>query len=243
MTSDAAEAVIKFYVEGMEVALKVLGAGAKNLAVMLYVMSKDKKTSKGRVKLNDMLKTGKSLQLFALDKKDLKKFHEEAKYYGVSYCMLANKKDKANDGMVDILVKEDDALRINRIIDRYKLAAIDTVSVRSEINKDKINDMVSNAEKDNTYVANLDELANELLSPPKTEEVSNPELATTEKNPLSERSYKSRDNLGVNSNSKKPSVRAELTEIKEELKRSNSSNKRNINRDTKISKNKRKKER
>ena len=49
--SESAEVLVRMTLEGMEVALKIAGSGAKNLAVMLYTMAKDKKTTKGKTNL------------------------------------------------------------------------------------------------------------------------------------------------------------------------------------------------
>ena len=40
-SSDSAEAIVKLSLEGMEVALKIAGTGAKNIAIMLYTIMKD----------------------------------------------------------------------------------------------------------------------------------------------------------------------------------------------------------
>ena len=45
---------------------------------------------------------------------------EEAKRYGVVYCVLKGR-GKEKDGMADILVRAEDASRINRIVERFRL--------------------------------------------------------------------------------------------------------------------------
>ena len=56
-----------------------------------------------------MLKSGKELKVFSVKYDDLKKFTEEAKRYGVLFSALIDKKQKNVDGMVDIMVKAEDA--------------------------------------------------------------------------------------------------------------------------------------
>ena len=56
-------------------------------------LSKEKKQTKGKTRLTNMLKTGKPLQIFTIKAEDLKKFSQEAKKYGILYCALANKKN------------------------------------------------------------------------------------------------------------------------------------------------------
>ena len=82
-----------------------------------------------------MLKSGKELKVFSVKQEDFKKFTEEAKRYGVLYSALINK--KAKDGVIDILVKAEDASKINRIVQRFDLAKFDEVAIRGEIQKTK----------------------------------------------------------------------------------------------------------
>ena len=96
-SSDSAEELIKIYLDGVEVALRIAGTGAKNIGAMLIAMSKEKTQTKGKTKLTNMLKTGKPLSIFTIKAEDLKKFSQEAKRYGVLYCALANKKNSKID--------------------------------------------------------------------------------------------------------------------------------------------------
>ena len=73
------------------------------------------------MKLTRMLQTGKPLKIFTISKADLKVFAKEAKTYGITYCAIRDKKSKEVDDMVDVIVKEEDASRINRIVEKFKL--------------------------------------------------------------------------------------------------------------------------
>lgn len=83
-----------------------------------------------------MLKSGKELKVFTVKEEDLRKFTEEAKRYGVLFCALKSR-GKSVDGMVDIMVRAEDASKINRIVDRFNLATVDTASIKSEIQNQK----------------------------------------------------------------------------------------------------------
>ena len=78
-----------------------------------------------------MLKSGKELKVFAIHHSDLKKFCEEAKHYGVLYSVLKEKNN--TDGIVDIMVRSEDASKISRIVDKFDLATIDTKAIRESI--------------------------------------------------------------------------------------------------------------
>ena len=47
-SGDAAEQIVRMSLEGFEVAAKITGAGAKNIAVLLYAILKEEKRPKGR---------------------------------------------------------------------------------------------------------------------------------------------------------------------------------------------------
>jgi hypothetical protein len=121
----------------VEVAAKIAGDGAKNIAAFLYAAMKnrDKSKIKGKARLTSMLKSGKELKVFAVKESDLKKFSQEAKRYGIVYCVL---RDKGNaDGLCDIMVRAEDASKINRIVERFNFAAVDSATIKSEITRTK----------------------------------------------------------------------------------------------------------
>ncbi|MFQ9972648.1 DUF3801 domain-containing protein, partial [Coprobacillus cateniformis] len=58
---EAADQVIKMGLNGAEVALRITGVAAKEVATMLYAILKDNKKSKGRTRLENLIKTGRPL--------------------------------------------------------------------------------------------------------------------------------------------------------------------------------------
>lgn len=130
-SGDAAEQVVHMSLEGAEVAVRLAGSGAKQLAVLLYAVLKDQKKTSGKIRLTNLLRSGKELKVFAVKDQDLQKFCTEAKKYGVLYTVLKDR--DANDGLTDIMVRAEDASKINRIFERFKLATVDMGSVKAEI--------------------------------------------------------------------------------------------------------------
>ena len=80
-SGDAAEQVVRMSLEGAEVAARITGQGAKEIALLLYAVLKDQKKTKGKTRLTNMLKSGKELKVFAVKDEDLVKFCKEAKRY------------------------------------------------------------------------------------------------------------------------------------------------------------------
>ena len=207
-SSESAEQIVRMYLQGFEVAARITGRGAERVGALLLAVMKDKNKSKGKTRLNSMLKSGKELKVFTIKKNELKKFKEEAKRYGVLYSALINKKDK--DGICDIMVRSEDASKINRIVERFKLSNYDEVEIRSSIEKTK-----EEREKKKKKEEVGKKLKNEIE---KTEEEINPHLATTEKSPLLEHSLKTQETLEKGSrNHNKPSVRKKLEKAKIEV--------------------------
>lgn len=130
-SSDAADQAINLTLKGIEVAAKISGEGAKNLAVYLYAVLNDQKRTKGKTRLKSMLKDGRSLKVFSVKKEDLPIFVREAKRYGILYAALKDKKDL--DGMCDIMVRSEDGAKINRIIERFHLASLDIAEIKTEL--------------------------------------------------------------------------------------------------------------
>lgn len=75
-SGDAAEQVVRISLEGTEVALKLTGSAAKNIAAMLYAVwkNRDKNKTKGHQRLSAMLKSGKELKVFTVSEEHLKQF-------------------------------------------------------------------------------------------------------------------------------------------------------------------------
>ena len=215
-SGDAAESIVRMSLQGFEVAVKVTGSGAKNIAAIMVAMLKDQKQTKGKTRLTSMLKSGKELKVFTVKEEDLRKFTEEAKRYGVLFCALKGK-GKSLDGMVDIMVRAEDASKINRIVDRFNLATVDTASIKSEIQKSK------DSKDKGVVIKSVEErIVDDILSKPISREendMSNPQVAKTEKNPPSEPILNNKNKSDKGTKSEKPSVREEIKSIKEEQKK------------------------
>lgn len=71
-SGDAAEQVVRMSLEGAEVAAKITGAGAKQVAILLDAILREQKKTKGKTRLTNMLRSGKELKVFAVKDTDLK---------------------------------------------------------------------------------------------------------------------------------------------------------------------------
>ncbi len=217
-SADTADQMMKMTLEGIQVAaeigLKAGGTAAKSLAVTLYAIISDNKKIKGKTNLDNLLKSNKELKVFAIHHSDLKKFCEEAKHYGVLYSVLKEKNN--TDGIVDIMVKAEDASKISRMVDKFDLATIDTKAIReSVLSQQQIKDAKPLSDEEH------DALLSKLM-----DEKSNPNKARTSKDgtpfePSSKTSKKENKKKTVErkkstATTDRPSVRQELKDIKQE---------------------------
>lgn len=223
VNGDVSEQVVRLSLEGFEILAKLTGSGAKNVAAMIYTIMKDKRQTKGKIRLNNMLRAGKPLKIFTIKREDLKTFAKESKIYGISYCALMNKSSKDPNEMIDVMVKEEDASRINRIVEKFKLTTVDTTKVETKIVK-SIEDREAQNRKLGVQEKSKEEQLEDILSKkPIQKEQSiqeNFNVAKIEKSPLSEpSSMTSKMQEGVSKGVKKPSVKKELAEVKIEAKK------------------------
>lgn len=116
--SDAAEQMVKETMIISETAAKLAGLGAKNLAVLLTLYLREEHQLKGETNLKKLLKEGKEIRVFCLDKDNLAEFKQHAKDYGIIYSALKQKNDESN--IIDVLVKAEDTPRVNRILEKMK---------------------------------------------------------------------------------------------------------------------------
>ena len=243
-SGEAADQVVRMSLEVGEAALKISGTGAKHLAVMLYAVLKEKKKTKGRARLETLVKSGRPLTVFSVKESDLKQFVQEAKRYGVLYCAVRNPKG-SSDGLVDVIVKEEDAPRINRIVDRFQFASVtEAAKIKTEIERTRAEKAKAGKsekqekkpekqgqaepEKDYPQKSKEDQLMDELFgeSVKKEGKEQNPSLAKTTKSRLSEPTSKKQEKTAEGTSKlyapekpEKPSVRKELREIQNARKK------------------------
>ena len=134
-SGDAAEQMVRMSLQGVEVAGKLSMDGAERLVKLILSALKDTKRTKGRASLNTMLKSRQPIKVFEIKDKELKKFCQEAKKYGVMYHVLKDR-DK-NDGKCDIMVRADDSSKVNRIFQRFNLGVNNKTTIRADIEKSK----------------------------------------------------------------------------------------------------------
>ena len=214
---DAAEQIVRMSLNGVEVAAKITGTGAKELAMMIYAILKGQKKTKGKTRLTSMLRSEKPLKVFAVKDSELGLFCKEAKKYGVLYCVLKDK--NAGDGLTDIIVRTEDASKINRIFERFKLATVDVGEVRSEVERQAKKDSEIPAPERVQSEERAEAFLDQLMSPPpnaQAQQTENPTEARVAKSRQSGPTSETREGIARGTTDSRPSVRQELKTIREE---------------------------
>ena len=216
-SGEAADQVVRLSLNGVEVAAKLSGSAAKQLAIMIYAILKDQKKTKGKIRLTNMLRSGKELKVFAVKDGDLQKFCEEAKKYGVLYCVLKDK--NATDGITDIMVRAEDAAKVNRIFTRFGLATVDLASLKTELVKeqDKARTEEDADVRSGSDKPPHDDFVKELFgeNPEKHIVEENPQTGRNEAERPSESTLPNRRGEEIFSDSR-PSVREAMKQIRQE---------------------------
>lgn len=216
-TSDAAEQVVRLMLNGVEVAAKITGSGAKELAVMVYAIMRDQKKTKGKTRLTNLLRSDKPLKVFAVKDDELEIFSREAKKYGILYCVLKDK--DATDGLTDIMVKAEDASKINRIFERFKLSTVDVDQVNQEIEQQTVKDECAPAPETVPAEAQEDAFVDRLMSKPRNnqeQQTQTPTEGRVAKSRQSAPTSATRGGTARGDAESRPSVRQELKQIRED---------------------------
>lgn len=171
------------------------------------------------MRMLDMLHS--SIKPFTFKNKDLKKFTEQAKRYGVLYTVLRDKNSNDPNATVDVIARAEDASKIQRIADRFEFSTVDKASIVKEVEKKKADREEVQVEK--PVKSKEDIVVEEAMSPPpekKENAHENPDAAKTDKNPPSRHSSGAHDTKAdkgdSKSDGKKPSVKEKLERYKAE---------------------------
>ena len=194
--SESAEQTVKMTLEGMDYFLRIAGSVSKETILAIHSIMENRTQTKGKTTLTNMVKSGEPVSIFSLAKKNIKNFATEAKKYGVVYVVVKDKADE--NGKIDIIVKDKDKAKIDRIIKKFEHDA-PTKAEEQEM-REKSAKSVEKKEKI--------EMAEKYLNGD-IEQV-NPNLALIKGSPLKSSSKNQPDE-------KKPSVRAELRKYEKEI--------------------------
>ena len=143
--SNESDQVFRYVMNGMQILLKVTGTASREMIAFFAAMQKkaDEKTS-GRQKLKKLLASGSELKVFTIKGRDkFRIFADNAKKWGVVYSVVRREAKDRKDEIYEVLVKAEDAAKLNRMIEKYGLMNDVSISIeRSSEEKTEKSDVM-----------------------------------------------------------------------------------------------------
>ena len=114
-SGDVADLMVKESIQLTEASIKLLAAGSKNLAALLWALAKDNKKLVGKTGMGRLLRENKELKVFHIKESDLAEFRAFAKK-NVLFAVVKDK--RRTDGMVDLVTNVDFVSQVNLFMER-----------------------------------------------------------------------------------------------------------------------------
>ena len=114
-SGEVADLMVREGIQLTEESIKLLAAGSKNLAALLWALAKDEKKLVGKTGMARLIREGKELKVFRLKESDLAEFKKFAKK-NVLFSVV--KDTRRTDGMVDLVTNVDFVSQVNLFMER-----------------------------------------------------------------------------------------------------------------------------
>ena len=132
---ETADRMVEYSLRFSEMAVRLSGRATISLVNYLTALSKDNKKTRGKTRLIRMLKDGKELKVFQINTSQLHEFARLSKTYGILFTALRDKKNP--DGLVDLMVRAEDASKVSRALERLKIASYDIGEITATLERDQ----------------------------------------------------------------------------------------------------------
>lgn len=136
-SGEVADLMVKEGIQITESAAKLTALGAKNLAAIIIALMKEDNKLQGKTNLKQLLKADKPLCILQIKEKDISKFNQEAKKYGVLFTAVTDKTN--NSGLCDVIAKQDDVTKLNYIMEKLGYASPEVMQEKTEETAEKEN--------------------------------------------------------------------------------------------------------
>ena len=114
-SGEVADLLVREGIQLTEETIKLLAAGSKNLAALLWALAKDEKKLVGKTGMARLIREGKELKVFRIKESDLEEFKKFAKK-NVLFSVI--KDTKTTDGVVDLVTNVDFVAQVNLFMER-----------------------------------------------------------------------------------------------------------------------------
>lgn len=134
MATNMATQVFRVSLNGSVFVIKAVGKPVLNfLSAAVYGEGK----TAGKTRLANLLRSGKPLKIYTFREDQMKDFISMAKRYGIVYSTVRRDSEDKNNSVYDIMVKAEDAPKINRVFEKMNYATVDATLTAEETTDEK----------------------------------------------------------------------------------------------------------
>jgi len=124
--AQAAETITRVVIMGSTFILGLSGKAALSVARFAAAAMDENAKQSGKVRLKTLLQSGSELKVFTLQgEANYQMFAQEAKDYGILYSVVKRTDADVKGEVYDLLVRAEDAGKINRVIEKFHLIEVD----------------------------------------------------------------------------------------------------------------------
>ena len=200
--AQAAEMITRVVIMGSTFILGLGGKVALSVARFAAAAMDPNAKQSGKLRLKTLLQSGSELKVFTLQgEANYQRFAKEAKDYGILYSVVRRTDEDVQGEVYDLLVRAEDASKINRVIEKFHLIEVEGSAVH-----------VDPQTVEENRVVDARTLLSKMLS--QQDNSANPTQASEESS-LSDASYRTPNQAN------RPSVVKELNGYIEEVEKQN----------------------
>ena len=114
VSAEAADLVVKEGIQATESAVKLAGAGLKNVAALLLALQRQDNKVIGKTTAKRLARDPVPAEVIPLKKEDMRKFKKLAKEYGILYFFAQKKGNES--GMINVVSNQNYAAQLNAVM-------------------------------------------------------------------------------------------------------------------------------
>ena len=128
--AQAAETITRVVIMGSTFILGLGGKVALSVARFAAAAMDPNAKQSGKLRLKTLLQSGSELKVFTLQgEANYQRFAKEAKDYGILYSVVKRTDEDVQGEVYDLLVRAEDASKINRVIEKFHLIEVEGSAV------------------------------------------------------------------------------------------------------------------
>ncbi|MBP3808369.1 MAG: PcfB family protein [Eubacterium sp.] len=181
--ANEAQMITRVVLGGSVFILKLSGTGIHQMAKFLSAAMNGEYNTSGLINMKTLLKSGQPLKVYSIrGDENFRSFARGAKEYGIVYSVIKRSDTDKNNEVYEIMVKQNDAAKINRVIEKYHLMELQDSGGTAENVSDTINRALESEESAEMKIEDIRSLLAKMLDNQGEEELVNFPLASENEN-------------------------------------------------------------